>query len=299
MWIDPDDTRFENWERMSPKERVDLCAEKIAEDEFDSVPVRSSLYMRLVQSLGQDAIKQNPLSTTDEAERVFDPIEEFARHIYQTVVGYSAEPKPNFWSHRTEILFDAKSGNPPPIRREDAEGVADVYLSTPYRSAVADRTVVDMLIAGELFAYAQEVFSQRKAQWLIGGGPVPFIVGRGCALLLTALLGGFAYLLQWLSIISEDVFVIVLMIVGGLLILETGWAVLRFPFAWRSQSKHNEKTAQLVLDMNGVYCELNSSGPISARHIRERAQAVSASGAVWPGPLFVLLEDVIERGGRM
>jgi hypothetical protein len=156
-----------------------------------------------------------------------------------------------------------------------------------------------MLIAGELFAFAQEVFGQRKAQWLIGGGPAPFMVGRGCALLVTALLGGLAYLLHWLEVISEDVFVIVLLIDGGLLILETAWAVLRFPFACRAQSKHNTKTAQLLLDMNGVYCELNSTGPVSARHVRERAQAVSAAGAVWPGPLFVLLEDVIERGGRM
>jgi hypothetical protein len=299
MWIDPDDDRFQNWERKSPKERVETWAKKVAEHEFDSAPIRSSLYLRLVQSLGHDATKQNSLPTTDEAERVFEPIENFVGDLYHTVTNYTDEENPNFWRHQDNILEDARREKAPPIRREDAEGLADAYLRLPYRSSVADRTLTDMLVAGELFAFSREVFNQRKTQRFFGGGPLPLFVGRGCTLLFTALLGGFAYVLQWLGVISVNVFVIVLMVLGALFLLEAAWALFHFPFAWRAQSKHNTRTAQLLLDMNGVYCELSSTGPISARHVRERAQAVSAAGAVWPAPLFVMLEDVIERGGRM
>jgi hypothetical protein len=159
--------------------------------------------------------------------------------------------------------------------------------------------VVDMLIAGELFAFAQEVFSQRKAQRFFGGGPLAFVTGRGCIVVVALLLGACAYAIEWLGLISDDVFLIVLLVLGALFLIETAWASLRFPFAWRAQAAHNARTAKLLSAMNGVYSELNSNGPISARHIRERAQAVSAAGAVWPGPLFVILEDAIERGGRL
>jgi predicted small integral membrane protein len=299
MWIKPDEDRFKDWERKSPNKRVEVCAEKVAEDRFNSEIKRYSLFFRLVESLGRDAIKQNPLPSTDEAADVFESIEEFVCNFYYAATGYSSEGKQDFWRHRSDILEEARRGENLPFTRQDIEGATDAYLQLPYRSSVADRTLVDMLIAAELFIFGQHVFEQRKVQRFFGRGPLGFIVGRGCALVLAALLGGAAYLLMWLGILSEDVLVVVLIVIVGLILLEAAWAILRFPFAWRAQTKHNSRTAELLSDMNGVYYELNSTGPISARHIRERAQQVSAKGAVWPGPLFVLLEDIIERGGRM
>lgn len=50
--------------------------------------------------------------------------------------------------------------------------------------------------------------------------------------------------------------------------------------------------------MLGLYAEMNSDGPISAKHIRETAQKAADKGVVWPGPLFALLDDVVARTGR-
>ena len=59
-----------------------------------------------------------------------------------------------------------------------------------------------------------------------------------------------------------------------------------------------DKAAKLLSEMNGVYCELAPSGPYSARHIEHRARSAADKGVVWPAPLFALLDDINNRGGR-
>lgn len=54
----------------------------------------------------------------------------------------------------------------------------------------------------------------------------------------------------------------------------------------------------LLSQMNGVYVELRSDGPISGRHIEERARKAADAGGVWPAPLFGLLDDINRRDGR-
>jgi hypothetical protein len=47
------------------------------------------------------------------------------------------------------------------------------------------------------------------------------------------------------------------------------------------------------------YSALNSEGPVSAHHVRELLVHSAEKGAVWPAPVYALLDDVINRGGRL
>lgn len=76
------------------------------------------------------------------------------------------------------------------------------------------------------------------------------------------------------------------------------WAFIQFPFAWRNLRRHDAKVAELLQAMNSVYSDLDSAGPISARHVWGQAKEATKIGVVWPAPLFALLDDIIARSGR-
>lgn len=50
--------------------------------------------------------------------------------------------------------------------------------------------------------------------------------------------------------------------------------------------------------MNGFFLEFKSAGPFSTAHFRKRTNDLAEAGVVWPGGLFVLLDDMEARGVR-
>jgi hypothetical protein len=54
-----------------------------------------------------------------------------------------------------------------------------------------------------------------------------------------------------------------------------------------------QETAALVSRWGACVCyiELDSTGPVSARHLRERLMAAEEKGVVWPAPLYALLDS--------
>lgn len=62
------------------------------------------------------------------------------------------------------------------------------------------------------------------------------------------------------------------------------------------------KIHQSILDMidrmNGLYMEFRGSGPFSLSHFKKRVNELADTGVVWPSGLFVLIEDMEERGIR-
>lgn len=204
----------------------------------------------------------------------------------------------DFWRH------DALASSPKHIRemgRFELEAAVDQYLRFPARSSLVDRTLVDMLIALEFHAYKNEVYGDYAHihGFAKGNGPIGFLGWRLASLLLFGIPAAilvYSVTAEW---IDGEWPLVVAAVLAGLFFLESLWAVIVFPFAWRRQIVRNKKIVQLLTDMNGVYSEMSSSGPISARHIRERAQDVSVRGVVWPAPLFALLDDIIARTARM
>lgn len=274
-------------------------------DRFPEVEERraeGTLYGRLIVSLGTQAAKLAETADADTFRWDFlTPIADFVYNLHDSVSDYH-KPDPNFWRHDQFAIEKAKRGEGLTITRDQVEGAVADYLALSVRSEVVDRTLVDILLATELFAFASEVFGKAmysRVGVAKGNGPLGFVVGRGCSLLIFAIpiaIAAGAAAMGWLS---EGWTTGIIVTIIGLFLLETAWVTVRFPFAWRAQIRHNAKIGEILSVMNGVYSEMNSTGPISARHIRERAQAASAEGISWPAPLFVLLDDIIAREGRM
>jgi hypothetical protein len=83
-----------------------------------------------------------------------------------------------------------------------------------------------------------------------------------------------------------------------LFVLLSTISTIFMPFAWYAQAKARRNVRKLLLAMATTYNELKSDGPISAHHIRERANSAAQEGVVWPAPLFAVLDDIIARQGR-
>ena len=68
-----------------------------------------------------------------------------------------ASMKRKFWYHDQYIRLAGKKRLEPYILRLDVEEAAALYLQLPYRVPALDRLLADMLIAAEMYAFADEV----------------------------------------------------------------------------------------------------------------------------------------------
>ncbi len=208
------------------------------------------------------------------------------------------------WRHIPDAAQRIVKNQAPPMSRLEIEAAADEYLSLPYRVPELDRLLVDILVALELFAYGDEVSGNKP---MSGGGLSPlklkpirsFLIGHGSNLLLGIVVGSVAWGASLIHLFPERWLpalwgILLLLFLGRLLI-----GAVAFPRFWLAATKARKRSLDLLSAMNGVYSELNSTGPISTNHIQQRAQATSAEGVVWPSPLFVLLDDINARSGRI
>lgn len=258
---------------------------------------RSQLYRCLIE-IGDDAVRSwtdgDEMDAAWRLAEAFDPILDLAESAGRD------GPKLNFWQHTRVNLDQVKRGDAPDFNRFTLSGAVDGYLSQSARSASVDRTVVDMLVACEVYAFLDEAYGRKLGPSRIvrGNGPVGCFLWRLASLVLFGLPVLAILALRRFGWISGEWPFWIAGILAGLFVLESAWALIVFPFAWRRQIKNNARMGELAEAMNGVYCELEGSGPISARHIWERAQAASQSGVVWPSGLFAVLDDLTTRTGR-
>jgi len=82
----------------------------------------------------------------------------------------NATPNVNwkFWRHDDQPQVRIKARDYPYMSRDDIEEYAYNYLDLPYRAPLLERTIVDILIALEFFAFAKEMFeySPPGLRWL-------------------------------------------------------------------------------------------------------------------------------------
>jgi hypothetical protein len=208
------------------------------------------------------------------------------------------------WSHRSQPLYDLKIKRTPSLGRQDIEAVVGSYLRLPYRAQVIDRMLVDLLIALELYGYGDEILNP---VYIKGLTPTP-------PLKQSAVLG-------WLTEIGVGlaIWIVVALVLWGLaairifpgswllganallallFLANAAWATVFLPRAMLALRNRKQAILGLLTQMNSVYLELRSDGPISARHIEERARKAADAGVVWPAPLFALLDDISRRDGR-
>jgi hypothetical protein len=246
-----------------------------------------------------------------QSEDLFTPLYNGGRFIDDLRYALNAE-RPDLhvydlnalWHHRAQALYDLRKKQTPYMSRPDVESAVARYLDLPFRWQQMDRTLVDVLVALQLFAFGNEMLNAPSIPGLPSPSPVkrhPFlelIVSNAFTALFLAViwlaLRGFSAIhlfpADWVGGATA--------ILGGLFALGLAYSILMLPVRWWWVFKQRGRIAKLLEAMANVYAELNSSGPISARHITQRAQSAADQGVVWPAPLFALLDDIGARGGR-
>ena len=236
---------------------------------------------------GAAAIAADDWDRDDNIRRGLDVVETAARAVNpnwwdcddkQSVVG---------WNHQSRPTLAGKKHAEPYIIRLDVEDAAAEYLALPYRVDGLDRLLTDMLMAAEMFAFADEMQPQLKQKlptvlsWL-WNNLKSLVIGLSIA-------GGLAWLAP-----DSTVALWIAGIVAGVTVLSVGFSLVVFPFAYPGVRAQRQKFHATVMGMVDAYTALGGA-PASVSHIRKLVDRGTDAGVVWPAPLMVLLDDIADR----
>jgi hypothetical protein len=216
------------------------------------------------------------------------------------------------WSHR-DPLYDAKTGNVFDNSYDlDGERAVKEYLDLPYRAPEIDRLFADMLIGTEIYRYAKQMIYPDSVTRCIPGWrsfsplwqPHPLSVYLNTMfnrLVLVCALGGALFYLQYYHQVNKTVTETFIDYAPLVILFLISWAqkTAALVSRWGAYKRSTEYIRSIVREMIACYIELDSTGPVSARHLRGRLMAAEEKGVVWPAPLHALLDDVTARTGRL
>jgi len=231
----------------------------------------------------------------------------FAEDLRSALVakGKKIEKRWSFWTHDIAIATHVTRKKLPFMDRSQIEDVTDRYLKFNFRHQYVDRLLVDILTALEIYGFAGEVVDEPKWHNIFGTSRLRgmHIIPKTILTILIEglLLGGLASLFIWIGSFGgllQPWAIGLAVVLVGLYALEVLMIIIKLPFAWRSQIKARKKVGDILGSMVKVYAELDSSGFISAKHIYNQLESSGNIGIVWPAQLFVLLDDIMERGGK-
>jgi hypothetical protein len=242
-------------------------------------------------------------------------IEDQLRHTVTAMASAQNEAADhdNYWQHQGNIVRIVKNGGKIDVPRDDVEHIANDYLELPYRVPIFERLLVDVLVATETYAFSIDTIGCRAkddvkfAKELGGWGSPPpvtvlvqphpvwrYIKSTFFQLLFWAVAGTAAVLI-W----GDEAASAVLPILFNLGLMTVGLTTLHLPFRWLTHARNAARIRQLLRAETATYAELSPTGPVSAVRVREIASKAADAGVVWPAPLFMLLDEVIKRNGRL
>jgi hypothetical protein len=212
----------------------------------------------------------------------------------------------NFWTHEERPVVTIKAQKFPYIERLGIEEAATSYLELPYRAPLLERTIVDILIALELYAFSKEML-EKPPDGLRWATRSPLQQKHALRRYLGAqfwaglIFLGLAYLVAAYgpTVISETASGWIAGTFVVLFFLDLLVSTVFLPFAWRNQRRSKRKVRDLMIAMAHTYSELSGDGQVSTRRLREVAAHAADTGVVWPKALFLILDDNIARTGRI
>lgn len=248
-------------------------------------------YKRLLRAVA-DAAKD--AQDADVLERLRDGIavvEQIAQAVNEDWWRwYDDEPpdtSPRFWYHDGRPLLIGKKRLEPYIVLPEVQSAAANYLALPYTVPALDRQLVDMLIAAELLAYADEIqhVLKRKLPLVLG-----WLLNNLASLVVGLAVAGALY---W---VAPDSTVVNWLagVVAALTLLGAAWSLIAFPFYYPQMRDLRRKTRRLADLMLDAYVTLNGN-PTSTKHLEDRIAVATEAGVVWPSQLIVLVEEIRAR----
>lgn len=196
--------------------------------------------------------------------------------------------KLKLWSHRSRPLDDVKHNKMPYFDRQVIEAAVGEYLELPYRSIQIDHLFVDVLVAMELYAFAEKTIDGgRDAIFFPLTSKHPLLI-YGTVMMC---LGGLVLTIPTVHALNDR------WVQFGTILAFAAFALVSLSFVdlWRKRKAAHAIARAMLYS----YAELNSDGPISARRLLERLSSASEKGVMWPAPLYALMDDVIARTGRL
>ena len=280
------------------------------------VAIDHAQYTRAVEALTKDAMSfasSHGISATpardgwhSEFDDVLNQVQSFIVNLAFSLNIYSDDNVDlRLWSHQIDLANKIQNGNIPAIVRADLEVAVGEYLKLPFRSNYVDRLLVDVLMATEIYAYGAEIsaapyipgFSQHVT--LKFSPTLNWLAGNFMVVLLWAILAGLFWVVSVIHLFPPDWLIGLNFIFAGLFLLNLVWTTAWLPFLWVKVATAKRQMHKLMSEMIGAYTELRSAGPISAGQVQYRARKASDAGVGWPSPLFVLLDDILARGGTL
>ena len=228
----------------------------------------------------------------------FEPV----MHLYWAMKDPSfPRPTGELWRHQRQIPYQVKNKEITEYwNRPEIEGIVGDYIARGHQTKAADRLFVDVLIAMEVvqFTYTQLHPNPYGPGSVLKRKPLLEFFGWRAASAVVLLI---VFLICWgLSLIGffPDSWVFGVGLLGfGIFVLESAWALIMLPRQWMVISKAQKRINALFDGMNNAYTALGSDGPISGQHVRRLLDSSTDLGAVWPAPVYVLLDDIQKRGG--
>lgn len=191
------------------------------------------------------------------------------------------------WHHQSRPKLARKKHAEPYIIRVDVEEAAAGYLALDYRVDSLDRLLTDMLMAAEMFAFADEMQPQLNQR-------LPTVLSWLWNNLKSLVIGlAIAGVLVWLAP-DSTVMLWIAGIIAGLTVLGAAFSLIVFPFLYPGVRAQRQKFQATVMGMIDAYTALGGS-PASVPHIRKLVDRATDIGVVWPAPLMALLDDIADR----
>jgi hypothetical protein len=248
-------------------------------------------------------------SVEDFRHRTFSAMKALVDGVRDAATHYSEREKGklDFWSRPRQPFVEIKRDQKAPyIDRDQLEETADRYLRLPYRSTEFDRLLADMLAAAELYAYGETVIVKNPVAWIFAMSPSPlyprpirsWIIGQIWNLVLFGVPIGIAWWLASKQWIDEESALWITFGSGGIFLLLLGISILAMPLFVYRGARERASTLNRLNAMQSAYTAIQQRSLISARHVIHRLEAAADHDVVWPGTLYVLLDDVVARGGR-
>jgi len=230
------------------------------DDPYDPVmqhPVMDEIRAEVMQRVRASAQPHDEYLSFYPASRMY--------HLFVSATNEVDEEIP--WVHNQGAAFINKVPGKPRLYTLDIADAAAEYVNQPLRSKTFDRILLDALIASELFSFIDDPATHDlRSGWRIWGFAINLVLA---AFLVWVSSGA-----TWAKSISA------FLIIG--------------PFIAPMLDKRRKRMAALVLAMADAYRTLN--GPISSlSEVRHAVDAARDKGAVWPTPLWVLLDDIQAR----
>ena len=289
-------------------------ARDITKTEFGSwgYSLRCRLISEAANAAAQHTIANggDALDFTSAAESGVDVINSLTVGLIDARYGEHFNPKFwNFWRHEhapLQLLGGKKKS--PYFNRDFLVDAGSQYLALPYRAPLLERTLIDALMAAEVFAFGQLV--REREPFLMRHVLAPYnrinppsaVLGYFIGNILIAIfLGVPAAIIAWVAgvIFPGQAAFWVIVAAIGLWALLFAFSTILLPFQiWSGWTRRRNSRAMLEAAVK-AYAEL-APGVVSTIRVREVAAAAADKGVVWPNPAFALLDDNIKRSsGRL